>query len=69
MRKLKQGRVYDIHYRIDTLAPEAIDDMITGYWTGEVDVWGKMTIKPVVCNSPEHVLYLFPDEILGATPA
>lgn len=31
------------------------------YWTGEIDTWGKLTIKPVDGTAPH---YLFPDEIV-----
>ena len=44
-----------------------------GYWTGEVDTWGKRTFHVIehfldpdgVDGEPADVLYLFPDEIVS----
>jgi len=57
-----------VPYQVRTISYECRDigygvesDIIEAYWTGEIDVWGKYTIKPVDGQAP---LYLFADEIL-----
>lgn len=55
--------VCEISYRcrrIDLEEPRE-EGTIEGFWTGEVDTWGKHTIRPVDGGAP---LYLFKDEIV-----
>lgn len=65
---LKKNKVVDIsmHVRFS----EDPDDSRTfrGYWTGEIDIWGKYTIIPVGDGHANYIvdsqpLYLFADEI------
>lgn len=60
---------YDCRERLG-IAPEidpiefydpGIAGSLEGYWTGEIDTWGMLTIRPVDGREP---LYLFPDEIV-----
>lgn len=55
--------VYQLSYATRDLGYGTEENTIDAYWTGEIDTWGKMTIKPVD-GSP--TLYLFPDEIQEA---
>lgn len=58
-RKLIPGQVYEFSYDCTV---RGCDDqgVIEGYWTGEVDTWGKFTIMPTDGGDP---FYLFADEI------
>lgn len=62
MPALTANHVYSIRYVCRVLDPR--DDRergtVYGFWTGEIDTWGKRTIRPVNGGPP---LYLFPDEI------
>ena len=59
---LESNHVVDITYTTRTWFDyEAEHDTIRGYWTGEIDTWGKFTIMPVSSHRP---LYLFADEIV-----
>lgn len=57
---LEPGRVVTLSY---DCTPRGCDDsgVIDGYWTGEIDGWGKYTI--IVLDSPDPI-YLFDDEIV-----
>lgn len=59
--RLVRDMVYTIGYNC---APRGLPDeygTIVGYWNGEVDTWGKLTIRAVQSN---HTHYLFADEIV-----
>lgn len=60
---LESNHVVDITYETRTLdlSGYAEQDTVRGYWTGEIDTWGKFTIMPLCAHRP---LYLFPDEIV-----
>lgn len=58
---LESNKVCTIGYICRDIGCGIEADVIRGYWTGEVDVWGKFTIQPVD-GSP--CLYLFADEIV-----
>ena len=59
---LRRGQVSLIDYRCTTPGPEVEEGTVEGYWTGEVDTWGKLTIVPV---NGTPALYLFRDEIVA----
>lgn len=59
---------YDCHVRLRHSPSEdcydsecSLTDSLDAYWTGEIDTWGKLTIKSV---DGTDTLYLFPDEIV-----
>ena len=58
MRRLQ---VYDLVYRSRDIGYGIEEGSLEGFWTGEVDTWGKLTIRDV---SGGPTLYLFPDEIM-----
>lgn len=60
--KLRPAVVYRLTY--DCTAHGLPDEQgtIIGFWTGEIDTWGKLTIQ----TADRHVYYLFADEIVGA---
>ena len=59
---LEEFKVYRISYSCDTPGPEIESGTFNGYWNGEVDTWGKLTI----CNSNTgDLFYLFPREIIS----
>lgn len=62
---LLRGRVCLIDFECTTPGPEVETGNLEGYWTGEVDTWGKFTIKDV---NGGPTLYLFPREIVGVEP-
>jgi hypothetical protein len=55
------GRVYDIAYRCDTPGPDIEEGIVCGFWTGEIDTWGKLTVQ-VFGFSPTR--YLFDREFM-----
>jgi hypothetical protein len=62
--EIESGVVYEIAYTCDTPDPDDIEEgTVQGYWTGDVDHWGKLTIEPA---NGQPTLYLFPREILIA---
>lgn len=58
---LKPLHVVTISYRCRDLGYGVEEDVIEGFWTGEIDTWGKRTIRRVDGQPP---LYLFADEIV-----
>jgi hypothetical protein len=62
---IEAGVVYDIGYYCDTPGPEIDSGMIRGYWTGEIDWTGKLTIQDAA-GGP--TLYLFPREFTDLDP-
>ena len=58
---LESNHVFDIRYACRDLGYGPETGRIRGYWTGEIDTWGKFTIMPVTSHRP---LYLFADEIV-----
>jgi hypothetical protein len=65
--KLVKDQLSEISYSCRTVgaAEDAETGIIVGRWTGEVDTWGKFTIK--VEDRDEH-LYLFDDELVDVEP-
>ena len=53
--------VCDISYRCRDIGYGVEEGIIEGFWTGEIDSWGKRTIRRV---DGRPTLYLFDDEIL-----
>lgn len=80
-RTLTAHRVCDIAYRCTTPGPDVETGTVTGYWTGERDTWGKLTIVvlgvhwPIDQDMPPLMdlgklpapIYLFPREILSVS--
>ena len=64
-RKPQSNTVSFITYKCRDIGYGVEEDTIEAFWTGEIDTWGKLTIRPVDGGSP---LYLFPDEIMGVGP-
>jgi hypothetical protein len=60
--KIIAGMVYDVSFRCDTPGPEIDEGSIRAYWTGEVEIFGKLIFRPVD-GSP--VVYLFRREIVA----
>ena len=59
---MESGVVYEIDFACSTPGPEVEEGAITGYWTGEIDTWGKLTINPI---NHERPVYLFPREFVS----
>ena len=64
VRKLKPNQVCVISYRCRDIGYGVEEDVIDGFWTGEIDTWGKYTIRPL--DGP--TLYLFADEFVSVEP-
>lgn len=73
--KLIANRVSNITYRCQDIGYGIEEGTVLGYWTGEIDTWGKYTIRvivdPIVASefgleeaSTSPFLYLFADEIV-----
>lgn len=60
-QKLEAGVVCAIEFRCDTPGPEIEEGAFVGFWTGEIDTWGKMTFQIAESRTK---LYLFPREIV-----
>ncbi len=63
MKRLQKNRVCLLEYRTRDLGYGVEEDVTEAFWTGEVDTWGKLTIREV--NGPTR--YLFRDEIVRHT--
>ncbi len=61
MNKLKRNTVYIVTYRCRDLGYGVERGTDKVYWTGEIDAWGKLTIK--VLSGRGRTMYLFADEI------
>ena len=59
---LESSVVYEICFACSTPGPEVEEWGFRGYWTGEIDTWGKLTIKPISHGRP---VYLFPREFVS----
>lgn len=69
MLTITRGIVYDFTFLCRSLTPDPDDredGCITGYWTGDIDTRGKLTIIPA--DTRESPVYLFQDEITDAEP-
>jgi hypothetical protein len=64
---LQRNVVVNLEYRCRPNAPDYDPEhgWLEGYWTGEIDTWGKLTIL-VVNDGSAFPVYLFPDEIISA---
>lgn len=62
MAKLKKAVVSTISCQCRDLGYGVESLYFRGYWTGQVDTWGKLTVHNI---DSEEMLYLFPDEIVG----
>ena len=60
---LKKNLVLVITYQCRDIGYGIEEGTLVGFWTGEVDSWGKLTILPL--EDPDLPLYLFLDEILS----
>ncbi len=60
---LKPRMVLDVWYRCRDIGHGVEEGTFEGFWTGEIDAWGKRTFRPVDGSGP---LYLFSDEIVEA---
>ena len=65
-RRLRRGQVAVITFRCTTPGPEPEEGVIEGYWTGEIDAWGKRTIAPTIGGGAP--VYLFDHEIVTVDP-
>lgn len=61
MNKLKPNMVCIMTYRCRDLGYGLESGIVRAYWTGEVDSWGKHTIK--IVGGRRRTIYLFSDEI------
>ena len=59
---MESGVVYEIEFACSTPGSEVEEGVFRGYWTGEIDGWGKLTIKPI---NQERPVYLFPGEFVS----
>ena len=59
---METGVVYEIDFACSTPGPEVEEGATTGYWTGEIDTWGKLTIIQIANEQP---VYLFPREFVS----
>ena len=59
---MKSGVVYEIEFACSTPGPEIERGRLMGYWTGEVDFCGKLTVESI---SHEQPVYLFPGEFVS----
>ena len=63
--------VCNIHYRCRDIGYGVEEGSLVGYWSGEIDTWGKRTIRVVehIENNTEQILgsemYLFSNEIVS----
>lgn len=57
----RKNELVDISFRCTTPGPDVETGTIRGFWTGEIDAWGKYTIQSV--SSEQPTVYLFPLEI------
>jgi len=61
LNKLKRNMVCVVTYLCRDLGYGEERGTVRTFWTGEVDVWGKLTIE--VVSGRRRTLYLFADEI------
>lgn len=59
---LRPREVRGILYRSRDIGYGVEEGSIEGFWTGEVDTWGKLTIRDA---NGGPTLYLFPDEVVA----
>ena len=59
--QLQPHLVCTITYRCRDIGYGVEEGIIEAFWTGEVDCWGKRTIRPV---DGGPALYLFEDEVV-----
>ena len=59
---MESGVVYEIVFACSTPGPEVEEGAFTGFWNGEIDPWGKLTIIPIKNGKP---IYLFPHEVVS----
>lgn len=64
---MQRNVVVNLEYRCRPL--DLNDDpehgWLEGYWTGEIDAGGKLTIQLMNSGTPFYPVYLFPDEIIA----
>jgi len=67
--EIESGVIYDIRYLCREFRCEDENndevEIIEGFWTGEVDDWGKLTICPLGRMLVLPKMYLFADEIVS----
>ena len=59
---MESGVVYEIEFACSTPGPEVEEGALTGYWTGDVDGFGKLTIHSINHKRPA---FLFPREFVS----
>lgn len=60
---MRRNEVIEVQYECRDIGYGVESGIIEAFWTGEIDTWGKLTIRPVDGGA---TLYLFPDEIISA---
>lgn len=75
IRRIVPNIVSEISYRCD-LYKDTEEGTVVAYWTGEIDTWGKLTLRVVeVLAGGDYfdelpaTMYLFPREILTIAKA
>ncbi len=58
---MKRNVVCIVNYQCRDIGYGVEQGTDRAFWTGEVDTWGKLTIK--VVSGRRRTIYLFPDEI------
>lgn len=71
---LQKNVVCLIYYRCRDIGYGVESGSLLGYWTGEIDTWGKYTVRragewmpdddSAFENGSGHTFYLFPDEVI-----
>ena len=59
---MESGVVYEIEFTCSTPGPEVEEGVFRGFWTGEIDGWGKLTLHSI---NQERPVYLFPGELIS----
>ena len=62
--KLRRNTVQTISYRCATPGPDIEESSIDGFWTGDIDTWGKRTIRLIRPMDGCDVIYLFDREVV-----
>ena len=66
IQKIKPGQAVEILYASRDIGYGVESGILTGWFTGEVDTWGKRTFRIDGTRNACHAcMYLFDDEILS----
>ncbi len=66
MTHLQWFRVGELKYEARDIGYGVEEDNLEGFFTGEVDTWGKLTFQPL--DNHDTTLYLFSDEVVSWVP-